>query len=127
MARQEAAQVRYVEKPSYNQKARPIKKVGREPGLKLTVIDKDGKSIPNPKVKRFFADKKKMMLMNLDVEHPILLIFNDYIYETDNKKDIEYLETHPQFNVHMWHNAPPEAIAKKLKKDRESLTRDPDF
>lgn len=119
--------VRYVERQPFGQKPRPIKKVGREPGLKLVEKTKDGKTTPKKDIVKYFAYKKKAMFMNQEGEKPTMIIFNNHVYETDNKEDIKFLDSHPQFGVNIWHNAPPKEIANKLKRDREALTREPNF
>jgi len=73
--------------------------------------------------KTFVATKKEMMLFYTEHEY---IAFKNNVFRTNVPKAIEYIKTHPAFNIDIFENAYPEHIKKKMEEHRRYVTRDPD-
>jgi hypothetical protein len=95
-----------------------MKKIGRDPKMKYS---EDGKT-PVKSV-RFMSDIKERMLM---IEDYYFIKFQNHMYETDDKDDIEWIKSCSVFNNGIWEGKFPKEVILKMEDDRKHISRNLD-
>lgn len=92
-----------------------VKKIGREPKMKYA---EDGKSAV--KSVRFMSDVKERMLL---IDDYYFIKFQNHMYETDNKEDIDWIRACPAFNQGIWEGKFPKEVMLKMEDDKKHITK----
>jgi hypothetical protein len=76
---------------------------------------------------KFMSLRKETMIFN-DAEKALNSIkFNQHIYRTANKGEIEFLRSLPLFNVEIFEGSFPKHVVDKFEEDKKWLTKHEDM